>query len=154
MADEGDMDMNIERLLKQHNQLSETTPRVLEINPDAPPDAIPEMGANNKKNSNSNNIIIATTLSCHDNNNEKPPVYVGSLIPTLQNDNEIVDEERFDASTFSNLYGNPALIPLGNTLSEYRKFLAPVCLGAVRFLLKCFCRCFRCLTYIGRCGTS
>ena len=74
---------------------------VLEINPDAPPDAIPEMGANKKKNSNSNNIIIATTLSCHDNNNEKPPVYVGSLIPTLQNDNEIVDEERFDASTFS-----------------------------------------------------
>ena len=34
VADEGDMDMNIERLLKQHKQLSETTPRVLEINPD------------------------------------------------------------------------------------------------------------------------
>lgn len=34
VADEGDMDMNIERLLKQHNQLSESTPRVLEINPD------------------------------------------------------------------------------------------------------------------------
>ena len=33
VADEGDMDMNIERLLKQHNQLSESTPRVLEINP-------------------------------------------------------------------------------------------------------------------------
>ena len=33
VADEGDMDMNIERLLKQHKQLSETTPRVLEINP-------------------------------------------------------------------------------------------------------------------------
>ena len=34
VADDGDMDMNIERLLKQHNQLSETTPRVLEINAD------------------------------------------------------------------------------------------------------------------------
>ncbi len=33
VADEGDMDMNIERLLKQHNQLSNSTPRVLEINP-------------------------------------------------------------------------------------------------------------------------
>ena len=33
VAEEGDMDMNIERLLKQHNQLSEKTPRVLEINP-------------------------------------------------------------------------------------------------------------------------
>ena len=32
VADDGDMDMNIERLLKQHNQLSESTPRVLEIN--------------------------------------------------------------------------------------------------------------------------
>ena len=28
------MDMNIERLLKQHNQVSESTPRVLEINAD------------------------------------------------------------------------------------------------------------------------
>ena len=34
VAGEGDMDMHIERLLKQHNQLSEQTPRVLEINPD------------------------------------------------------------------------------------------------------------------------
>ncbi len=34
VADDGDMDMNIERLLKQHNQLSDSTPRVLEINPD------------------------------------------------------------------------------------------------------------------------
>ncbi len=34
VADDGDMDMNIERLLKQHNQLNEVTPRVLEINPD------------------------------------------------------------------------------------------------------------------------
>ncbi|MEK9724756.1 MAG: molecular chaperone HtpG, partial [Rhodospirillaceae bacterium] len=34
VADEGDMDMNIERLLKAHNQLKEVTPRVLEINPD------------------------------------------------------------------------------------------------------------------------
>ena len=34
VADDGDMDMNIERLLKQHNQLSESTPRVLEINAD------------------------------------------------------------------------------------------------------------------------
>ena len=32
IADDGDMDMNIERLLKQHNQLSDSTPRVLEIN--------------------------------------------------------------------------------------------------------------------------
>jgi len=34
VADDGDMDMNIERMLKQHNQLKEVTPRVLEINPD------------------------------------------------------------------------------------------------------------------------
>ena len=34
VADDGDMDMNIERLLKQHNQLSDSTPRVLEINAD------------------------------------------------------------------------------------------------------------------------
>ncbi len=34
VADDGDMDMNIERLLKQHNQLSESTPRVLELNAD------------------------------------------------------------------------------------------------------------------------
>ena len=34
VADEGDMDIHLERMLKQHKQLSEATPRVLEINPD------------------------------------------------------------------------------------------------------------------------
>ncbi|MDD9878473.1 MAG: molecular chaperone HtpG [Magnetovibrio sp.] len=34
VAEEGDMDMHIERLLKQHNQLDAATPRVLEVNPD------------------------------------------------------------------------------------------------------------------------
>ncbi len=34
VADEGDMDIHLERLLKQHKQLEQTTPRVLEINPD------------------------------------------------------------------------------------------------------------------------
>jgi len=33
VADEGDMDIHLERILKQHKQLAETTPRVLEINP-------------------------------------------------------------------------------------------------------------------------
>lgn len=35
VADDGDMDMNLERLLKRHNQLgdAELTPRILEINP-------------------------------------------------------------------------------------------------------------------------
>jgi molecular chaperone HtpG len=33
VADEGDMDMNIERMMKAHNQLKEVTPRVLELNP-------------------------------------------------------------------------------------------------------------------------
>jgi molecular chaperone HtpG len=33
VADEGDMDMRLERLLKQHRQLDEGTPRILEINP-------------------------------------------------------------------------------------------------------------------------
>ena len=36
VADEGDMDMHLERLLKQHNQLEETAVRVLEINPGHP----------------------------------------------------------------------------------------------------------------------
>lgn len=34
VADEGDMDIHLERLLKQHKQLEQSTPRVLEINPD------------------------------------------------------------------------------------------------------------------------
>ncbi|MBT6137425.1 MAG: molecular chaperone HtpG [Rhodospirillaceae bacterium] len=32
VADEGDMDMNLERLLRQHQQMTEASPRVLEIN--------------------------------------------------------------------------------------------------------------------------
>jgi len=34
VADDGDMDIHLERLLKQHKQLQQSTPRVLEINPD------------------------------------------------------------------------------------------------------------------------
>lgn len=34
IADDGDMDVNMERLLKQHGQLSDGMPRVLELNPD------------------------------------------------------------------------------------------------------------------------
>lgn len=34
VAGEGDMDIQLERLLKQHKQLDQSTPRVLEINPD------------------------------------------------------------------------------------------------------------------------
>lgn len=34
IADDGDMDVNLERLLKQHGQLQSGTPRVLELNPD------------------------------------------------------------------------------------------------------------------------
>jgi len=33
VADEGDMDIHLERLLKQHRQLEHTAPRILEINP-------------------------------------------------------------------------------------------------------------------------
>jgi len=33
VADEGDMDIHLERLLKQHQQMSEATPRILELNP-------------------------------------------------------------------------------------------------------------------------
>ena len=33
VAEEGDMDIHLERMLKQHKQISEATPRVLEINP-------------------------------------------------------------------------------------------------------------------------
>lgn len=33
VAEEGDMDMHLERLLKQHKQLDESSPRVLEVNP-------------------------------------------------------------------------------------------------------------------------
>ncbi len=33
VADEGDMDMHLERLLKQHNQIDQASPRILEINP-------------------------------------------------------------------------------------------------------------------------
>ncbi len=33
VADEGDMDMHLERLLKQHNQIDRTSQRILEINP-------------------------------------------------------------------------------------------------------------------------
>jgi molecular chaperone HtpG len=36
VADEGDLDMHLERLLKQHNQLSEAAKRILEINPRHP----------------------------------------------------------------------------------------------------------------------
>ncbi len=34
IADDGDMDVNLQRLLKQHGQLTENMPRVLELNPD------------------------------------------------------------------------------------------------------------------------
>ena len=34
VSGEGDMDIHLERMLKQHKQLGETTPRILEINPD------------------------------------------------------------------------------------------------------------------------
>ena len=33
IADEGDMDMNLERILRQHKQVQDASPRVLEINP-------------------------------------------------------------------------------------------------------------------------
>jgi molecular chaperone HtpG len=33
VADEGDMDMHLERLLKQHNQIDQASTRILEINP-------------------------------------------------------------------------------------------------------------------------
>jgi molecular chaperone HtpG len=36
VADEGDMDMNLERILRQHQQVSDAAPRVLEINPTHP----------------------------------------------------------------------------------------------------------------------
>ena len=36
VADEGDMDIHLERLLKQHKQLDKGVPRILEINPDHP----------------------------------------------------------------------------------------------------------------------
>jgi molecular chaperone HtpG len=36
VADEGDLDMHLERLLKQHRQLSEAAKRILEINPNHP----------------------------------------------------------------------------------------------------------------------
>ena len=36
VADEGDMDMNLERMLRQHKQLDEGAKRVLELNPDHP----------------------------------------------------------------------------------------------------------------------
>jgi len=36
VADDGDLDMNLERLLRQHQQVKEAAPRVLEINPGHP----------------------------------------------------------------------------------------------------------------------
>ena len=33
VAEEGDMDIHLERMLKQHKQISEATPRILEVNP-------------------------------------------------------------------------------------------------------------------------
>ena len=36
VAGEGDRDMNLERMLKQHRQLDEATPRILQVNPDHP----------------------------------------------------------------------------------------------------------------------
>ena len=33
MADDGDMDMNLERILRQHQQVQDAAPRVLEVNP-------------------------------------------------------------------------------------------------------------------------
>jgi molecular chaperone HtpG len=36
VADEGDLDMHLERLLKQHRQLADTAKRILEINPRHP----------------------------------------------------------------------------------------------------------------------
>lgn len=36
IADEGDLDVNIERLLRRHGQLKDTVPRILEINPNHP----------------------------------------------------------------------------------------------------------------------
>ncbi len=36
VADEGDMDMNLERMLRQHKQLDQAAKRVLELNPDHP----------------------------------------------------------------------------------------------------------------------
>jgi len=36
IADDGDMDVNLERLLKRHGQLQHSAPRVLELNPSHP----------------------------------------------------------------------------------------------------------------------
>ena len=36
VADEGDLDMHLERLLKQHKQLSQSAKRILEVNPRHP----------------------------------------------------------------------------------------------------------------------
>jgi len=36
VADDGDLDMNLERILRQHQQVKEAAPRVLEINPKHP----------------------------------------------------------------------------------------------------------------------
>jgi molecular chaperone HtpG len=36
VADDGDLDMHLERVLKQHKQLDQTAPRVLELNPGHP----------------------------------------------------------------------------------------------------------------------
>ena len=36
VADEGDLDMHIERVLKEHNRITESSSRILEINPDHP----------------------------------------------------------------------------------------------------------------------
>ena len=36
VADDGDMDTNLERILRQHRQITEAAPRVLEINPSHP----------------------------------------------------------------------------------------------------------------------
>ena len=36
VADDGDMDMNLERILRQHQQVQDAAPRVLEVNPKHP----------------------------------------------------------------------------------------------------------------------
>ena len=93
---------------------------VLEINPDAPPDAIVHGEFDNNTNINSNvninnsdGVIVATSLNNNTNNQPPPPLYVGSVIPTMEennnnnnNNNAMIKEERFDTSAFSNLYGN------------------------------------------------
>lgn len=79
---------------------------VLEINPDAPPDMMypVTVDSSNFDDLNSDGVSIVATASGQSTDKGQAHVYVGTI---NEDTSTTIEEEAFDTSTFTNLYGNP-----------------------------------------------